>query len=1035
MHALYGNRKIGYNVASWNCRRGLLDPDGSPSSKLIDIQMYLHKHRLHILGVIEADLHGHQSRIFRKNPLSTNDIHEKLKIDGYHIILPQSWYIHNQARVLMYVREDVKVQMINCSGNNTDLPSISVQIGLGKERTCVNIFYREFTGGVSGSSNLQSQIDRLDRQIGHWKTLYSQGRDVLILGDCNICAAKWNDDNFPNMDLANKIQDFLLKHASLQLVTSITRVELKNGLVQKSIIDHCYTDAVEKISGPYVETVGNSDHMGVRIIKHSKILNFKPRTVQKRCYKNFSIDGFLLDVYYSSINEHVTSQDSIDGAATIFQNEFEAILNFHAPLKTVQVRKNYCPFLSEETKISIKERNTLFEEARKSGDPVLLQEFKTKSKEVKQIISMDKNNSQQTELGDSNSSKQAWAAAKNILDLHKSSSPSTILDNLGRPISNPSLVADRFNEYFIEKVKILRAETDNPPKVDPVSRLKSWLTSSDKAPPTFKLQPISIQKLRLLIKRMKGGRSFGIDNIDSFSLKLAAPLLEDALQHLVNLSIRTCTFSKLWKPQIIFPLHKKAEKEKVENYRPVSHLVEIGKLIEYEVYDQVSQHFKQYKLFHANHHGGLPNHSTATALVQLNDMFLQAAESRQISAALLLDQSAAYDLLDHSILLRKLAAYNFDESALQWFKSYLSDRSQAVQIESKQSSLKTLGDHAAPQGSVLGGLLFIIYENDFPACRQEGESVMFVDDDTDCISDFEPDELIRKMQIEADLSCDWLKDNRMCVAGQKSKFMIICTREMRRRKFNGERCSIMVDGKQIMESQSEKLLGVIINNRLTWHEHLYGESWRLNSNENSRGHISQLSQRLGILRKIAKVASKKKLRMIANGLFYSKLSYCLPLFMNTWGLDVYKDGGSRYSCLSKKDIHKLQVIQNQVLRLMHDKATVEGLSTVELHKLSNELSVHQQGALSTLCLAKKILLTGKPVYLMKRLNTSVDRGTRSRSTLYQQNSHLGLLRESFLYRGTKLYNLLPEELKLETKMELFKFKVKKWVLENISLKP
>ena len=68
-----------------------------------------------------------------------------------------------------------------------------------------------------------------------------------------------------------------------------------------------------------------------------------------------------------SINEHVTSQDSIDGAATIFQNEFEAILNFHAPLKTVQVRKNYCPFLSEETKISIKERNTLFEEARKSG--------------------------------------------------------------------------------------------------------------------------------------------------------------------------------------------------------------------------------------------------------------------------------------------------------------------------------------------------------------------------------------------------------------------------------------------------------------------------------------------------------------------------------------------------------------------------------------------------------------------------------------------------------------------------------------------
>ena len=121
------------------------------------------------------------------------------------------------------------------------------------------------------------------------------------------------------------------------------------------------------------------------------------------------------------------------------------------------------------------------------------------------MVSMDKNNSQQKELGDSNSSKQAWAAAKNILDFHKSSSPSTILDNLGRPISNPSLVADRFNEYFIEKVKILRAETDNLPKVDPVSRLKSWLTSSDKAPPTFKLQPISIPKLKIAIKKNEMG--------------------------------------------------------------------------------------------------------------------------------------------------------------------------------------------------------------------------------------------------------------------------------------------------------------------------------------------------------------------------------------------------------------------------------------------------------------------------------------------------------------------------------------------------
>ena len=170
MHALNGNKKIGYNVASWNCRRGLIDPDGSPSSKLTDIQMYLQKHQLHVFGIIEADLHGPKSRIYRRNPLTTSDVHDKLQIDGYFILLPQSWYSFDQARILIYVREDVKIKEIK---GPADLPSLSVQLGLGREKkTCVNIFYREFTGGISGLPDLQFQAERLGRQIDHWKTLF-----------------------------------------------------------------------------------------------------------------------------------------------------------------------------------------------------------------------------------------------------------------------------------------------------------------------------------------------------------------------------------------------------------------------------------------------------------------------------------------------------------------------------------------------------------------------------------------------------------------------------------------------------------------------------------------------------------------------------------------------------------------------------------------------------------------------------------------------------------------------------------------------
>ena len=133
-------------------------------------------------------------------------------------------------------------------------------------------------------------------------------------------------------------------------------------------------------------------------------------------------------------------------------------------------------------------------------------------------------------------------------------------------------------------------------------------------------------------------------------------------------------------------------------------------------------------------------------------MFLKASEDKKLTAALLLDQSAAYDLLDHIILLKKLALYGFHEDTIQWFQSYLSERSQSVQVEAQQSCRQELGDHAAPQGSILCGLLFIINENDFPACRDEGDSILFVDDDTDVVDSDNPVELIQKIQNEANLS-------------------------------------------------------------------------------------------------------------------------------------------------------------------------------------------------------------------------------------------------------------------------------------------
>ena len=117
---------------------------------------------------------------------------------------------------------------------------------------------------------------------------------------------------------------------------------------------------------------------------------------------------------------------------------------------------------------------------------------------------------------------------------------------------------------------------------------------------------------------MKPKKTSGTDMIDSNSLKIAGTIVQESLIHLINLSIRDSKFSARWKPQLIFP-HKNYDRTVIENFIPVSHLVQVGLMAEYAVYYQIVEHFVKHELFHHNHHGSIKNHSTATALLQMFD--------------------------------------------------------------------------------------------------------------------------------------------------------------------------------------------------------------------------------------------------------------------------------------------------------------------------------------------------------------------------------------------------------------------------------
>jgi hypothetical protein len=257
--------------------------------------------------------------------------------------------------------------------------------------------------------------------------------------------------------------------------------------------------------------------------------------------------------------------------------------------------------------------------------------------------------------------------------------------------------------------------------------------------------------------------------------------------------------------------------------------------------------------------------------------------------------------------------YNLSPCALQLIKSYLVNRKQVVQVETKISRPEEIGDVAVPQGSGLGGLIFLIFQNDFPESTEDedlGESILYADDDTDTVSDKNPEQLQAKIQAKADYSTKWYEDNGMVCSGGKTKLLVISKKELRMSKLSSVNKCVEIS---VCESRSERLLGLTVRNDLSWADHLYGNG--LSGKEKTIGLLSQLSQRVGILKKLKPFTRPNQFSSISNGIFTSKMTYRIQVFGNVWGMRSLDDETGRYHSFTKENNHKLQVLQNQVMRL------------------------------------------------------------------------------------------------------------------------
>ena len=443
-------------------------------------------------------------------------------------------------------------------------------------------------------------------------------------------------------------------------------------------------------------------------IRYAKSIRSLPNYIRKRSFKNFVPSDFIaavqqvrwLDVYLCT---------DVDKAVKLLSNKITTILDQMAPMKTVQVRTNYNPWLSQQTKDLMIERDRLQKSAAETENQDEWNKYKVLRNHINNRLRTEERQWQKLKISDcGKDSSKLWKSIKTILNWNSSGSPSQLFHN-GKLVTKSQEVASTQNQFFLDKVKTIR-ENLPPPVSDPLDKLNTLMAGRTCS---FTLSAVHPDTVAKIITDLNNSSSFGLDLIDTKVIKLIKLEILPALTHVINLSISSREFPAFWKKAKIIPLHKKDDILNPKNFRPVAILPIFSKVLERVIFNQILQYLSSNNILHPSHHAYRSGHNTTTALIQMYDTWINAYEDKELSGVCLLDMSAAFDIVDHSLLLKKMELYGFGLESLEWIQSYLTDRSQCVSING--SLLKLLPvPTGVPQGSILGPIFYTLFTNELP---------------------------------------------------------------------------------------------------------------------------------------------------------------------------------------------------------------------------------------------------------------------------------------------------------------------------------
>jgi len=290
----------------------------------------------------------------------------------------------------------------------------------------------------------------------------------------------------------------------------------------------------------------------------------------------------------------------------------------------------------------------------------------------------------------------------------------------GNSCADPTTIVNTFNEYFSNVGKNLASKI---PVSTPshVSYLKGSYSSS------FALYPTSVHEIIDVTKQLPNKKSSGFDEITVDILKQSIISIAEPLTLIVNASFSTGIVPRLIKIAKVCPVYKGGAKDEFSNYRPISVLPSMSKIFEKLVYNRLSKYLTKLNILSQYQYGFRSNHSTYMALLDFYNKVSKCIDDKNIAIGVFIDLQKAFDTLDHSVLLSKLAHYGVRGISHTWFSNYLVNRKQYIYLNNCVSDYSSVVC-GVPQGSILGPLLFLLYINDIVNCSRMLYFTLFADD-------------------------------------------------------------------------------------------------------------------------------------------------------------------------------------------------------------------------------------------------------------------------------------------------------------------